>query len=255
MSTSAGGVQSVNRALDLLELLARGPMAVGDLATAASLAVPTAHRLARTLVERGYVQQLADRRYALGYGLVPLGRAADDLAGVDVETVLAGLVEATGESANVAILVGDQAQYLAQSQSRHAMRMFTEVGRRVDLHCTGVGKAMLAQLDDAAVEAIVGRRGLLRHTETTISTPAALRTELAAVRSRGYALDEQEQEVGVRCVAVPVDAGAGSWLAVSVSGPAPRMTDAVIARAVPLLRDAGARLVAGRRERLGQSSR
>ncbi len=121
------------------------------------------------------------------------------------------------------------------------MRMFTEVGRRVDLHCTGVGKVMLAQLDDEAVAAIVRRTGLPRVTEHTITTETGLREALAVVRREGHALDEQEQELGVRCVAVPVGTPP-TWMAVSVSGPVPRMTDDVVRRALSLLHAAAQRL-------------
>lgn len=122
------------------------------------------------------------------------------------------------------------------------MRMFTEVGRQVDLHCTGVGKALLGQLADSRVREIVRRAGLRPQTEHTLVTETSLLADLALVRSRGYALDEQEREVGVRCVAVPVGPEPMSWMAVSVSGPVTRMTDELVERAVPLLHEAGRQL-------------
>ena len=242
--TSSGGAQTVQRALDILELAAErgGGLAIVDIASALELSPPTAHRLCRTLVERGYMRQLADRRYALGIRLVPLGNAANELIGVDAESVLADLVAEIGETANLAILTGHQAEYVAQAPSRYAMRMFTEVGRRVDLHCTGVGKALLAQLDGEAVTAILRRAGMARQTDYTITTQTALAAELERIREAGYALDEQEQEIGVRCVAVPVG-NELSWMALSISGPVTRMTDEVIERAIPLLRS-GARTLA-----------
>lgn len=240
----AGGVKSLHRALELLDIVADagGQMAIGEIAAACDIPLPTVHRLLRTLVECGYMRQLPSRRYALGFRLVPLGIAANALVGVNAQPVLAGLVAELGETANLAILSGDHAEYVAQAPSRHAMRMFTEVGRRVEMHCTGVGKALLARLDDGQVAAIVGRVGLPAYTEHTITTDAALRAALADIRARGYAIDEEEQEIGVRCVAVPIAAGRSSWMAVSVSGPLARMTDEVVARAVPLLTAAAARL-------------
>ena len=241
----ATGVQSLHRALDVLEAVSvsGGALSIGELAAATGLPAPTAHRLARTLVERGYLRQLPDRRYALGFRLVPLGATAQLQVGADAGEVLAGLVAEIGESANLAVLTGHQAEYVAQAPARYSMRMFTEVGRRVDLHCTGVGKAMLAQLDDEAVAAVVRRAGLTRVTEHTITTEAGLREALATVRREGHALDEQEQELGVRCVAVPVGTPP-TWMAVSVSGPVPRMTDEVVRRALPLLHAAAERLAA-----------
>ena len=237
-------MQSVHRALDLVEIVAAagGHLAMGEIAIACGLPAPTVHRLLRTLVDRGYMRRLPNRHYALGFRFVPLGTVAGALVGTDAEGVLAGLVTALGESANVAILSGDRAEYVAQVPSGHSMRLFTEVGRRVELHCTGVGKAMLAQLDDAGVEAIARRAGLTAYTEHTITTPEQLQAAVADVRQRGYALDEQEQELGVRCVAVALPEGQPTRMAVSVSGPLTRMTDAVIERAVPLLHAAAAAL-------------
>ena len=233
------GVQSLHRALDVLEVVAArgGRLAVGEIAAAAGLPVPTTHRLLRTLLNRGYVHQTPDRRYALGARLVPLGTLAGSLVGVEAETVLSRLVDKLGETANLAMMSGSRVQYVAQVPGRHTMRMFTEVGRMVDLHSTGVGKALLASLDDNQALELVRRAGLARRTEHTLVTEEALLADLALARERGYALDEQEQEVGVRCVAVAVG-DPMPWLAVSVSGPVTRMTDDLVARAVPLLRSA-----------------
>ena len=245
--SGAAGVQSVQRVLDLLEIVASvgGQMAIGEIATASSIPLPTIHRLLRTLVERGYMRQLPNRQYALGFRLVPLGVAANAMVGSTAQTVLEELVEQLGETANLAILSGDHAEYVAQVPSRHAMRMFTEVGRRVEMHCTGVGKALLAQLDDQQVHAIVDRVGMPAYTPHTLTSEPELGAALATIRDRGYALDEQEQETGVRCVAVPVSAGLTSWMAVSVSGPLTRMTDDMVSRAVPLLQAAADRIAGG----------
>ena len=121
------------------------------------------------------------------------------------------LVADVGESANLAMLDGDQAIYVAQVPSKHQMRMFTEVGRRVPLHCTAVGKAMLAQLGNEEVREIVERAGMPEKTQFTITDPAELIAQLELVRVRGYGTDEGEQEVGVRCVAVPVLGAPSTW--------------------------------------------
>lgn len=236
-----GGVQSLHRALDLVEVVAMrgGHLTIGEIAAATEVPLPTVHRLLRTLVDRGYMRQLPNRRYALGFRLVPLGATASSMVGADTEAVLSRLVDALGETANLAVLSGSHAEYVAQVPSRHTMRMFTEVGRQVNLHCTGVGKALLAQLDDDRALAVVRRVGLSRQTEHTLVTEADLLADLGQVRARGYALDEQEQEAGVRCVAVAVGPEPLSWTAVSVSGPVTRMTDDLVNRAVPLLGQAG----------------
>ncbi|MGH3390130.1 MAG: IclR family transcriptional regulator [Actinomadura sp.] len=238
-SRARGGVQSVERAFELLETMAAagGMVGLSKLAQESGLALPTIHRLIRTLVDLGYVRQEPSRQYSLGPRLIPLGESASHLLGTWSRPYLSRLVDAVGESANLAMLDGDQVVYVAQVQSRHSMRMFTEVGRRVHPHCTAVGKAVLAHLPPPDVQAMLARTGMPPQTEHTITEPGRFAAELGRVRDQGYAMDDGEQEIGVRCVAVPVHGGPNP-LAISVSGPAPRMTTEVVERAVPLLRQA-----------------
>ncbi|MFK4088369.1 IclR family transcriptional regulator [Kribbella sp. NPDC020789] len=234
-----GSVQSIERAFGLLETMADagGMMGLSQLATASGLPLPTIHRLVRTLVDLGYVRQEPSRQYILGPKLIRLGESSSHMLSVFARPHLARLVDELGESANMAMLDGDQIVYLAQVPSRHSMRMFTEVGRRVLPHCTAVGKAILAGFPEPAVRDLLARTGMPGHTENTITTPDAFAAQLRAAARSGYATDEGEQELGVRCVAVAVP-DAPSPLAISVSGPAPRMTEALVARAVPLLTQA-----------------
>jgi len=233
----SGGVQSVHRALDVLEIIQRrgGQLSIGEIASEAGVPLPTVHRLLKTLEARGYARQLPSRRYALGFRLLPLGLTANALLGADAGPILARLVAETGETANLAILSGDRAEYVAQVPSPHSMRMFTEVGRKVDLHSTGVGKALLAQLRPDEVSEIVRRVGLAPKTPRTITTENDLQAELERITEQGYAVDEEEQELGVRCVAVAVPGRLLSPMALSVSGPLVRMTEGLVDRAVPLL--------------------
>jgi IclR family acetate operon transcriptional repressor len=241
-SDAEGGVQSVHRALDALEALAAagGTASLGDLAAACALPAPTMHRLARTLADRGYVRRLPDRRYSLGSRLVPLGADAHALLGGRALPVLRTLAEVTGESANLAVLTQGRAEYVAQSPGRHTMRTFTDVGNRVALHCTGVGKALLAAVSPAEASRLIGAAQLTAQTPSTITDPALLHAEIALIRSRGYALDEGEMETGVRCIAVGI--GGTAPMAVSVSGPAARVTDDLITAAVSALNAAADQL-------------
>ena len=145
----SGGVQSVERVFDLMEAIADagGEISLSDLAAASSLPLPTIHRLLRTLVSLGYARQLPSRRYALGPRLIRLGERAGKQLGTLAGPVLEHLVRELGETSNLAMLDGDGAVYVAQRPSPHAMRMFTEVGRRVNLHNTGVGKALRDAVD------------------------------------------------------------------------------------------------------------
>jgi IclR family acetate operon transcriptional repressor len=232
----AEAVRSLERAFELLEHLADagGEMALSELTEASGLPMPTIYRLMRTLVNRGYIRQEPSKRYALGPRLIRLGDGASRLLGSWARPVLTELVHATGETANLAVLEGDEVVYVAQVPSRHSMRMFTEVGRRVQPHCTGVGKALLAQLPVETARAILGRTGMVAHTPRTFTDAEALLAELLKIREQGYALDDEEQELGVRCVAVPLT-GAPAPAALSVSGPSGRMTPEVVQRVVPLM--------------------
>jgi IclR family transcriptional regulator, acetate operon repressor len=231
-----GGVQSVERAFGLLEILAAmggtGPLA--ELAARAQLPQPTIHRLARTLLCMGYLRQLPNRHYSLGPRLIRLGESAGQLVGMWSRTQLSELVDRTGETANMAVLDNDMAVYVAQVPSPHSMRMFTEVGRRVYPHCTGVGKALLMQLSDEALHALVRRTGMPALTRHSHTTSDALLDDITLCRARGYAVDEDEQEIGVRCFAVPVP-DVPSLTAISISGPAARVTLKSAPKVAPLL--------------------
>ena len=241
-----GGVQSLDRAFELLELMAAagGEVALSQLAAASGLPVPTIHRIVRTLVASGYVLQLPSRRYALGPRLIGLGDSATRTVERWASPHLLTLAEETGETANLAMLDGDMVVYVAQvPSSRHTVRMFTEVGRRVFAHCTGVGKALLAQLSEAETRGIVARAGMPALTEHTITDVDRLLEQLSVIQRQGHAVDDGEQEAGVRCVAVAVPGSRAT--ALSVSGPAGRVTHESVADLVPVLM-AAADGIAGR---------
>ncbi|TFD22979.1 IclR family transcriptional regulator [Cryobacterium sp. TMS1-13-1] len=237
--TAGSGVQSVERVFELLELItaAGGQVMLSELAASTELPLPTIHRLLRTLVAKGYIRQLANRRYALGPGLIRLGTAASTQLGALAGAQLRALVDQLGETANMAVLDADMALYIAQAPSKHSMRMFTEVGRRAHTHATGVGKAILAQLSDDAVRAIVARAGMPTPTTMSIGSVNDLLADLARIRERGYSIDDGEQEIGVRCFAMAVP-DAPTPTAVSVSGPVSRVDDAFAELAIPALRAA-----------------
>jgi IclR family acetate operon transcriptional repressor len=236
---SGAGIQSVERAFEVLEVMVSrgGALTISEIATATGRPPSSVHRLVRTLVLLGYVRQDASRKYALAPGLIRLGDGAARQYGTWANAILAGLVDVIGESANMAILEGSHALYVAQVAGRHSMRLFTEVGRRVPLHSTGVGKALLSQLPDDEARRTLRLAGMPTITDHTITDPDVLMQELAAGRALGYATDEGEQEVGVSCVAVPVPE-TPALTAISFSAPSPRLTPDVIRRAAAALRSA-----------------
>ena len=242
-----GQVQSVARAFALLDALAAedagAALPLAELASRTGLAMPTAHRLLRTLVGLGHVRQLENRDYALGAGLIGLGERATPRLAELAKPVLARLEGVAEETANLALLDGDLVSYIAQVPSRHRMRMFTEVGRRVLPHASGVGKAMLAAIPEPRAREILRRTGQPRYTPTTLASESALLADLRETRRRGFAIDDGEQEVGVRCIAVAIP-GASPPAAVSISGPAARMTDAIVETSVRELTAAARELAA-----------
>lgn len=238
------GVQSIGRAFTILETMADagGIISLSQLATDAGLPPTTIHRLLRTLVALGYVRQEPSRQYSLGPRLMRLVDASTRRLDALAHPHLAAVVNAMGESANLAVLDGDEIVYVAEVQpTKNSMHMSIEIGRRVHPHATAVGKAVLATESDQQVGELLRRAGMARYTEHTLVTEAEFIHALTAVRECGYAIDDQEQELGVLSIAVAVP-DAPRPLAMSVSGPTGRMTEVVITRTVPILVSAAADL-------------
>jgi IclR family acetate operon transcriptional repressor len=197
--------------------------------------VATIHRLLATMAARGYVRQdAATHKYTLGSHLIRLGEAATRQFSRFSHPYLAELMEVSGETANLAVFEDGQVAYVAQVPSRHhRVRMFTEVGRRVLPHTSGVGKVVLAFRPRAEVEALLGRTGLPRRTPRTITELDRFLAELDTVARQGYAIDSGEEEVGVRCLAVPVFGIGDSVAAMSVSAPEGRLEPRDVERILP----------------------
>ena len=220
----AGSVQSVDRALTLLEALAQAgaPVGVGELAERTGLPQGTAHRLLQGLQQRGYVRHDASRKYSVGTAALRLGDAAQRSLARSARPYLAELVEASGETANLAVLEGDDVVYVAQVPSPHTLRMFAEVGRHVPPHSTAVGKVLLAAMPRERAVAVLRRTGLPRGRRRRSPPSTTFDARARPVAEQGWAADEEEQETGVRCVAVPVGGTGQVVAALSLSGPAER---------------------------------
>jgi DNA-binding IclR family transcriptional regulator len=182
---------TVARALGLLQYLARH----------------TGEHGVRALPETGFVRQNHETdRYSSGVAAVQLGIAA--LGVLDLTTVappaLRKLVAETGESAFLAVLDDTEVVYLLKEEGRHSIRTMARLGSRRPLHCTALGKALLAALPPREAAALLARAGLPRQTAQTITDPARLLAQLAEVGERGYATDHEEVEEGLACVAAPI---------------------------------------------------
>ena len=222
-------VQSLERAFDLLEALAAGgELGVTELANRTGLVPSTAHRLLHTLTKRGYVTQSPESgRYLLGYKVVEVASGLEhrrERLRAVARPHLEGIQRATGETVNLVVLEADRVVYIDQVEGSRNVRMFTTVGTSVRAHTTGSGKAIMAFGPPDAPAALYGDRELERLTKRTLTTLAALEDDFKRIRRRGYALDNEEHEEGVGCVAAPVfDHTGRPCAAISVSGPTARI--------------------------------
>lgn len=227
---TTGQVQSLIRGLTILERLAaaRDGDTLSDLAQGVGLAPSTTHRLLKSLEQMRFVShdvQLG--RWFIGVQAFTVGnsflyhRDFVELA----RPVMRRLMEESGETANLFVLDDGYAVTLSQVQCTEMMRMLARLGGRAPVHASAGGKALLAALPDDEVSAILHRRGLPQLTPSTIVTPASLREELADIRRCGYAIDDEEHAVGLRCVASAVFDEHGEPLAaISLSGPMARIS-------------------------------
>jgi DNA-binding IclR family transcriptional regulator len=211
-------------------------MGISALASRLGLAKSTVHRLATTLVEYDILEQNRETgKYRLGLALFELGtlvRRKMDAAGAS-QAEIHQLAEATGETVQLAILDHLSVLYIRIRESRQAVRMSSSLGSRAPAHCTSVGKALLAFQPLDLVQQVVGQ-GLKRFTPNTITDSDLLLAELASIRTRGYAIDDEEIEVGLRCIAAPIRDHTGQVVAaISVAAPVQRMTKKQVQSTIP----------------------
>ncbi len=211
-------------------------MGISALATRLGLAKSTVHRLASTLVEYNMLEQNKETgKYRLGLALFELGtlvRRKMEVAPA-AQSEIHALAEATGETIQLAILDHLSVLYIRIRESRQAVRTSSTLGTRAPAHCTSVGKVLLAFQPPDVVQAVI-EHGLERHTANTVTDPDALRAELGAIRTRGYAIDDEEMEVGLRCVAAPIRDHSGRVVAaISVAAPVQRMTKKTVQSTIP----------------------
>ena len=252
----SSSVQSLDRAFDLLEQLcrSRNGMTIGALSAETGLHKSTVHRLLATMCGRGYVQRDAETSvYRAGMRLCELSSyIVDNLDVVErARGPLERLGHETGETVHLVLREGRDIVYIHKVESETgAIRMFSRIGMRRPLYCTGVGKAILATWSEDEVRTLWAQSDVRPWTPYTVVDEGAFLQELAQVRRLGYAMDNEENELGVRCIAaaLPDYRGRASY-AISVSAPLTRMSDERIAELrVPLLtaRDEIAAAIGGR---------
>jgi IclR family acetate operon transcriptional repressor len=225
----SGLVQCVNRALDLLLRLAdvSRDLDLTELARRSDLTKSTTSRLLSTMQQRGFVRQHpTSQRFSLGPELIRLGAIAKQQLGLTdlFHPFLEQLMQATGETASLALLDHNQAVYVDQVQSSSMIRSFPPIGTHVPLHCTAVGKVLLSDLSPEHLSQVI-EQGLRPYTPNTILDPAELQRVLEQVKERGFAVDLEEIELGGHCIAAPVlDNRQKVIAAMGISGPRLRVT-------------------------------
>jgi DNA-binding IclR family transcriptional regulator len=227
--------QSLERVLVLMDELAAGPKRLGELAKTLDIHKSTVLRTLQTLERHGWVRRDGDPpEFRLGLRLVELSNAV--LADLDVRSVarpsLQRLGALTGETAHLAIRDGSEMVYLDKVESVHPVRMYSRIGARAPLHCTGAGKVLLSFTPEEEWPPLE----LRRYTEQTITTMEELSASCAATRARGWGWDEREHEDTVRCIAAPIFNASNELVAaVSLSVPTSRLTTKQLRGHVPLL--------------------
>lgn len=228
-SQPRSGAQAVERALGVLRCVEADEHGLGvtELAQRTGLTVSTTHRLTRTLTEAGLLlQDPRTERYQLGPALVVLGRKAERRLGYQQALpLLEDLAETTGESINLGIRAGNEVRVVLDVVSRQPLRFSQAPGTRVPMHVSAMGKCLLANSGD--IDDQIARLGnLVQATHRTITDRDLLRRELEQVRERGWALNDEERNPGVRAIAAPVLQPDGGVVgAIAIQGPTVRITD------------------------------
>ncbi|MEX2239923.1 MAG: IclR family transcriptional regulator [Burkholderiales bacterium] len=240
---------AVPKALRMLEVVAarKRPLSIAEIAAALDLPQPTAHRIVGMLERLGFLgREPGRRRIVEGARLVGLSLDALQAAASSGSrhAVLASLAKKTGESCNLGVMAGGHVVYVDRVESQWPLGLRFEPGSRVPLHCTAIGKLLLSQLPEDALEAQLANGPLTRYTATTITDSRRLKAELQRIREQGYSTDNQEFMSGVVCIAIPVKGPKDGRICagLAISAAEARLTLAGAKRFLPDLRQAAGRL-------------
>ena len=248
-TTDQNRIKSLDRAMDVLERLSElGGATLSDLAADLDEAPATVYRVLVTLGARGIVEfeqepqtwHIGARAFVIGARFLRRTSLVER-----ARPVLRGLMAATGETANLGTERDGQVLFIAQAETHESIRAFFPPGTLAPMHSSGIGKAILSALAEDRVAAILDRHGQPRFTPGTLTTRAALMADLRLSRGRGFAIDAEERNTGMRCIAAPVFDATGEVAAgISVSGPVTRMAEAETARLAEAVRQAARDLTA-----------
>lgn len=233
MKDTKGKVQSLDRAFQLIEIIANAqePLTLKKVTELAALPKPTTYRILSSLESWGYVELDERKGYKLGVKFLQLGAKVQEE--LDIRKVarpyLKKLNDLTKETVFLSILHKGRGLYIDKLDGQHSVRLVAQVGSLNYLHCSGLGKCLLAGLPEEEQKQRLRNMELPKITENTITDPEILFDQLKTIKEQGYAIDDMEGEEGVRCIAAPIKDHRGKVVAaVSISGPAARITLEVI---------------------------
>lgn len=226
-------VQSVDRALSILEMLAEHPEGIGIIELSEKLQLPksTTHRLLKSLIARDFVyQHKENERYYASMKIAQLSTNIID--NIDIRQIARPYIEQLARDVNevvhVCIRDGDSVVYIDKVESNRTLRMFSQIGKRAMLHCTGVGKVLLSGLSNEKIQDIILHTDLTKFTEATITSNEELFAEMENIRENKFSLDREEHEDGIYCIAAPIKDYTGKIVAAfSISGPVERIKDSI----------------------------
>jgi IclR family KDG regulon transcriptional repressor len=217
-------VQTIDRAIDIIELLSteKEGMGVTDIGKRLDLHKSTVHRLLNALAERGYIEKEPKHGYyKIGLKFIEITSLYLNKLELKTEAqpYLRRLAEIVGQPVHLAILDGGEAVYIEKIEALNSMRMYSQIGKRVPVHCSAIGKVLLSGLEKNSMDALLDKYEFSALTKNTIKTKNELARQVQNVRKLGFAVDDEEHEQGVRCIAAPVYDYTGRIIAaVSVSG-------------------------------------
>jgi IclR family transcriptional regulator, KDG regulon repressor len=232
-------VKSVSRALDIIDIvgLKKDGMGVTDISKRMDINKSSVFRILATLVRYGYIEQDEESgKYKLGYKFLEISSKLLESIDLRAEAkpFLRELEKETNEVIHLVVYDQGEVVYIEKLEGNETLRMHSKVGKRAPMHCTSVGKAILAHLPSSKVVDILEHKGLPVHTDQTITDRDVFLQELVKVKQNGYALDLEENQYGIRCIAVPIFDHLGKvCAAASISGPTIRMTDERLEELMP----------------------
>ncbi len=234
-------IQSVDRALFILEFLKNNPKGYGvtEIATHLQIAKSSAHRLLTTLEKHNYVQKTGNGNYSLGLKFIEMNNCV--VTNLDILAIAHPLIEAlcheVDEIVHLVQLRGDEVVYIDKVENNHSIRIYSQVGRTAPLYCTGVGKVILAYQERSFVENYIQSiKEFKLFTPYTVKNRSELENKLLSIQSLGYGFDNQEHELDISCIAAPIfNHSKEVQFAISVTGPTVRMTEEKLMKIVPAI--------------------